>query len=300
MVKTNRTRRKKPSSGPVILSIMAVLYLFGLFGILWFAADKLSSYLKENVQVTAYFTLNTPLEQQQQTIASISEWPEVLRVEYISQEEAAAQFRDDLGENFLDVIGSNPLPASLQIYLHSSGNSKALMQEIEPDLLEMEGIYEVVAQLDLIESIEKNRKVGSLLLLSLLALFVIIAILLINNTVRLAVYSKRFLIRSMQLVGATEWFITKPFIGASIVNSLIGGLLASGLYLATAYGVGRWMQVFVFNNSITFFSREQLLKDAPVILLIILTGLLLGVLIAGLSTYISTRKYIYSRIDDLY
>lgn len=300
MSKTKSVRRRKPSSGPVILSIMAVLYLFGLFGLMWFAASKLVDYLKENVQVTAYFSIDSPESDQKQVLQTIESWPEVLRVAYISPEEAASQFKEDLGENFVEVIGSNPLPASIQVFLKSSADSKTQLSLIQTELEALNGIYEVVAQNDLIDSIDKNRKVISYLILSLLVLFVFIAILLINNTVRLSVYSKRFLIRSMQLVGATEWFITRPFVAGALLNGLIGGLIASFLYLATAYAAGSWLQNVVFNDSIVFFDWAQVISNASFYLLLICSGLVLGMFIAGLSTYISTRKYIYSRIDDLY
>jgi cell division transport system permease protein len=295
-----KVRRRKPSSTPVILSIGAVLYLFGLIGIFLFAADKMVDYLKEHVQLSAYLTLNSQNEQHRKIEKEITSWPEVLRVEYISAEEAAASFEEELGDNFTNIIGNNPLPASLQIFLKAEYGNEQTLKDIEERVASMSGVYEVVAQKDIVETIEKNRRLGSMLLLGLLGVFVLIAIILINNTVRLAVYSKRFIIRSMQLVGATEWFITRPFVWSAVINGLIGGLIAAVLYFSTAYFIGSWIQEFLFGNEMAFFSSEQIASDLPYYLLLLGSSLAAGTLIAGISTYISTRKYIYSSIDDLY
>lgn len=295
-----KVRRRKPSSTPVILSITAVLYLFGLIGIFLFAADKMVDYLKEHVQLSAYLTLNTTANQHQQIEKEIARWPEVLRTEYISAEDAAASFKEELGDNFVDIIGNNPLPASFQIFLKAEYGNEQSLKEVEKRVAALSGVYEVVAQKDIVETIEKNRRMGSMLLLGLLMVFVLIAIILINNTVRLAVYSKRFLIRSMQLVGATEWFITRPFVWSAVKNGMIGGLIAALLYFSSAYAIGSWIQEFLFGNELSFFSSEQIMADLPFYLLLLGSSLLAGTLIAGISTYISTRKYIYSSIDDLY
>ena len=208
--------------------------------------------------------------------------------EYIPKERAADQLQDELGEDFIGFLGYNPLLHSIDLRLKASYANADSISRIEKKLLDRPEVKEVFYQKSLIDLINTNLNKVSLVLLGFSAIMFFIALVLINNTIRLAIYSKRFLIRSMQLVGATESFIRLPFLEKAIANGVLSSLLAIGMLVLTLY--------FSIEQIPELLALQDPLRLA--ILVILIVGI--GVGISWGSTYMNVRKYLRIKTDLLY
>src|SRR5690606_41542750 len=212
----------------------------------------------------------------------------VLRSEYISKDSAATKLSEELGEDFVTFLGHNPLSASIDVYLHAdhanTDSVAAFIKKISAD----KQVSEVVYQESLIELINQNIRIIGLVILAFALILLVISIALINNTIRLAIYSQRFIIKSMQLVGATRSFIRTPFIGYGILHGLMGGVIAIGLLLLTLYMVQCEIPELV------------LLKNWFEFGLTFVGIILLGILNSGFSTYFAVSKYLKLKTNELY
>ncbi len=207
---------------------------------------------------------------------------------YISKEQAAITFSSELGQDFVSFLGYNPLMPSFQIKLNAADNETGKLVEIERKLKTMPKVTEVGYQRSVYEQVDKNINAIGGVLIFLASVFGMIAIVLINNTVRLNLYAQRFIIKSMQLVGASHWFIIRPFIWSSIKNGIWGWLLS----LAMLVGVMRLIPVWIpgienFFNTGAFASLYAAL-------------FIIGIAISILSSWASTRRYLNARVEDLY
>jgi cell division transport system permease protein len=212
----------------------------------------------------------------------------VKSTDYISKDEAAAKMKDELGEDFISFLGDNPLPPSIDVYLYSGYTSPDSVANIEKYILEYPFVKEVYYQESLLFLINENVNKISLFLLVLSSFLFVIALTIINNTIRLSIYSRRFIIRTMQLVGATRSFIRKPFIFQSAVNGLIAALIAMLLLLGLLYLVEEeFFMMFTFENT-----RLLLLLGVA----IIITGILINII----STFFSVNRYLSISEDKLY
>jgi cell division transport system permease protein len=278
----------KTSYVSTIISITLVLFMLGLLGIIVLNAKRVSDYVKENIGFSLYLQEETSQKQVDQLMASLQDKPFVRTAEYISKEEAAELLKADLGEDFVDFLGYNPLSASIDIYLKPDYAESDSVKWIEGELKKYPVIREVSVQKDLIDEVNANiRKIGIVILgFSILLLIVVIA--LINNTIRLAIYSKRFLIKTMQLVGATGAFIRRPFVTRGVLNGLISGVIACLLLLTVIYSVKQNMPDFIELQNFNFY--------------LILFGavILLGILISWISTALAVRKFLRIQSGDLY
>ena len=201
-----------------LVSITLVLFMLGLLGLTVLHARKLSDYVKENIGFRVYMksTVREAGIMQLQKILDATEY--VKSTEYITPEQAAEELSRDLGEDFIDFLGYNPLPPAIDLRLKASYANVDSLEMIETELMKNEDVKEVFYVKSLVHLINSNIRKISILLLGFSGLLLIIAIALINNTIRLSVYSKRFIIRSMQLVGATQSFIRRPFIFKGIAQ----------------------------------------------------------------------------------
>lgn len=289
MVEGIRPRRKRVSFFSSFVSITLVLFLIGVFVLLVYHANGLKNYLKENVQMSLLFMedANEPdiLHFEQQ----LENMPQVKRVKYISKKEARKIMAADLGEDAIDILGYNPFPPSLDIYFEASYAAPDSLEKFKKGLLEKRNnVREVFYQKALVKNIDKNIRIAGALVLFFAILFMFIALVLINNTIRLTLYSKRFLIKSMQLVGATRWFIRRPFILKSVFHGLLGGICASGLL---------WGVIYLLKQ------KFPLLKVgySPEFLVMLFPGLMfLGIIITGISSFFSMNKYLKMKLEDLY
>ena len=288
--KSTTKRRLRGSYLISLMSIMLVLFVLSLFSSLVLFANKISDYIKENIGFE--IVMNKGVKEKDiidfQHVLNKKEY--VKSTEYISQEEATRRLTEDLGEDILDWLGDveNPLLPSIDVRFKSEYANNDSIAKIEKWVMRNKNVKEVYVQKSLIHSIDKNvNKIAAILLL-VGAVLLIMAITLISHTVRLSVYSKRFVVRSMQLVGATESFIIKPLLKSFVIQGVIGSLLALALLTVFLY---RMMSDVPELASLTGFGSFAI---------IYISVLVLGILLTTLSTLFAMRKYLNADIDDLY
>lgn len=287
---SNRTtsQKLKTSAVTVVISLALVLFMLGLLGLVVINAKKLSNHIKENIGFQIVLKDTTTTAELDILKQEISSSAFTKQVDYISKDEAAKKLQKDLGEDFITFLGYNPLLPSLDVKLNSDYANIDSLAGFEKQIMQKHFVKEVIYHKDMIKQVNDNAKVISIYILLFSSLLLIVAIALINNTIRLSIYSKRFLIRTMYLVGATQGFIRKPFIMKGIRQGVIAGLvagflLAGFLILSTKY-------------------IPDLLQLQDPNLLAVLFGciVLLGVLISGLSAALSVSRYLKLKTDDLY
>lgn len=271
-----------------VISIALVLLMTGLLGLILIHAKNLSQYVRENIVLNVI--MNDDVEEAQVLAfqQKIDTDVYVLRSAYVSKDSAAAKLSEELGEDFVTFLGHNPLSASIDVFLKAEyANTDSITRFIERFSADRQ-VNEIVYQESLIETINQNIQVIGLVILAFAIILLIIAIALINNTIRLAIYAQRFIIKSMQLVGATQAFIRRPFIGYGALHGLVGGIIAIGLLLTTLY----------------FAQREipelELLTDWFEFSFIFAGVIVLGILISVFSTYFAVSKYLRLRSNELY
>ena len=283
------TRRRYNSSvATSVVSITLVLVMLGLLALTVFHAKKLSDYVKENIGFRVYIKENAPVEDiillQQRLNAAVF----VKSSEYISPEEAARELTQELGEDFIDFLGYNPLPPSIDLRVKAAYANVDSLEVIESRLMREVIVKEVFYQKSLVHLINKNIRRISMVLLGFSVLLLLIAMALINNTIRLSVYSKRFIIRTMKLVGATRGFIGRPFILRGILQGFYSALLAILVLSAILY--------FLMQQVPELVSLYDLYLYLAVFGLVIIIGMFL----AWISTFFAVRKYLKMKEDDLY
>lgn len=276
-----------------------VLYILGLFGLLIINTQKVTDYFKENVLVILYFQKGLSDQEIEPLAESISRLEYVKNAKFVSSEEAAFQYKEVIEKDFVEILGDNPLPSSIEVYLTANMGEVARNSALD-SLRNIKGVTEIDFQKDLVSSIEQNKKMVGNILVALAMLLVIVSLILVNNAIRLSVYSKRFLVKSMQLVGATEWFIIKPFVIRSIFNVLIAAVFSMVLTLFTFFFVGGWIQSNILGNSTELFSLEIFQTDIKIYCILFVTLIGLGLLIVIPGTYYATQKYLRLKVDDLY
>jgi len=206
----------------------------------------------------------------------------------VSKELAARNLTKDLGEDFVEFLGYNPLLSSIDVYMKADNANNASIESLRRQLNQNPLVKEVIYQKSLVDMVNQNIKVIGLVILAFAFILLIIAVALINNTIRLAIYSQRFLIKSMQLVGATKGFIRKPFINFGILHGMLAGLIAIILLLLTL-----------------FFAQQQvpeliILRNWFEFIAVFIGVISIGILISGLSTYFAVSKYLDQKIYNLY
>ncbi|MFP4091931.1 MAG: cell division protein FtsX [Cyclobacteriaceae bacterium] len=297
-VKDVRHRKKKKlGSYPyvsVVFSITLALFVIGLFGLLILHANRLTEMIRENVEMQVFLNRTVSENDKIQIrktlagkdyIAVLENQPQI---SFISKEEAAEAFIADTGEDFTQFLGENPLRDAFVIRIGTDYQSTEELAKIRLDIERMSGVFEVTYVENLVRSINENLAKVSLVLVGFSVLLLIIVVVLINNTIRLALFSQRFLIRSMQLVGATSGFIQRPFLTRSFFHGLSGGVFASLLL------------VFVLHYANQQIEDIERLQDPVLILALMGLLLLTGGVIGFASTYRAVRKYLAMSLDDLY
>jgi len=281
-------RRIATSYVTTIISITLVLFLMGSLGLIVLHAKKLSEYVKENIGFSIMIREGVKESGIMELKKKLDQTYFVKSTEYIPRERAAERLQDELGEDFIGFLGYNPLLPAIDLRLKAPYANNDSLGRIEQRLIANPEVKEVFYQRSLVDMINKNLDKISLILLGFSGTLLFIAIVLINNTIRLSVYSKRFLIRSMQLVGATEGFIRKPFLLRAILHGCISAFFAIAMLMG-----------------VTYFSIEQLpelleLQDLTMLIILIVLVILLGIFLSWLSTWFAVRKYLRIRTDLLY
>lgn len=281
-------RRARTSAISTVLGISLVLFMLGMLCLLLLNAQKLSNYVKENIQFQVFINDDTKDVEVTQLRKIIDAEPYTKESVLVTKEAAAEELKAEIGEDFVSFLGYNPLLTSIDIKLNSEYANPDSISWIAEEINSNEEVAEVVYSPDLIRQINENINKISLILLGFSALLMLIAIALINNTIRLAIYSKRLIIRSMQLVGATKGFIQKPFITSGILNGVYAGIIAVLLIVGALYLVQKQIPEFFELSDIEMFAK--------------LFGfvLLLGIIISGISTLFAVRRYLRLRSDKIY
>lgn len=281
-------KRSKPSYIYSIISITMVLFMLGILGHVLLFSQKLSEYFRESIEISLILKEGLSDADIFQFQKKLEKKPYIKSTRYISKDEAAKILTDDFGED-LAILGYNPLYASINFNLKSSYANTDSLTSIEAELKEYPQVGEIYYFKTIVELINQNIRKVTLLLIAISVILVLIAITLIDNTIRLAMYSNRFLIKSMQLVGATRWFIIKPFMARSILHGFISGVLAVIALVGLLYYAQTQLPTLIISSG-------DLINFGEVFVSIIV----LGVLITWFSTYISVSKYLRLKLDDLY
>ena len=272
----------------VVLSIGLVLFLLGILGLLVLNTKKMGDHFKEQISISVFLKDGAkPVEVDQlQKSLALAEYTR--SATYVSKEEAAEQHSEEIGENFIEFLGYNPLKNSIDVKLKADFVSSEQIEDIASNLASKGYVDEVSYDQPLITLLNENVKRISFWILVASAIFTFIAVLLINSSIRLSIYSKRFIIKTMQMVGATKKFIRRPFIYTNIKLGMLGAFLALLALGGTLYYV---------NDQFP----ELNLMDDPLVLGFLFVGVfLLGVLISVLSTFFATQRFLNLRTDDLY
>ncbi len=281
-------RKLRSSYITTVISISLVLFLLGIIGLLFLNAQRLSDYVKENLGFTVMVNENSREAEVQRLQKTLNASSYVREANYVSQEEAAEILEEELGEDFVEFLGYNPLLSSIEVKVYAEYANPDSMAVIEEEVLNFPQVKEVYYQKNLLHAVNDNIERISIVLGGFTILLMIIAIALINNTIRLSVYSRRFLIKTMQLVGATRGFIRRPFLVTGILNGLAGATIAIILLSLLIYGLSN-----EFEGMIGFAN----IRLIGVLFAIVI---LLGILITFISTFFAVNRYLRMNADDLY
>ncbi|QQS52617.1 MAG: cell division protein FtsX [Bacteroidota bacterium] len=287
-LKKLENRRLRSSFIISTISISLLLLLLGVVGVLLLNTNRLSNYVKENIHFKVIISEQLREAEIFRIQKALDARPYVKETKYITKEQAAVELQEALGEDFLTTLGYNPLLPTIEVNFYASYANNDSIAVIENDLKEFEGIKEVYYQKNLIQAVNENVKKISLFILFFSAFLFLIALTLINNTVRLSVYSKRFLIRTMQLVGATPGYIRKPFLLAGLLQGFVSALVAISLLTAMIYFIQKQVEGMVK------------LTDLKLLLALYAIVLFLGLLLNWFSTYLAVTRYIHIKTDKLY
>ena len=273
-----------------LMSIALVLFLLGVFALLMMHAQKLSNHLKENIGFEVVMNSNVKEDNILKLQKELDAMPAVKSTTYITKDEAIRRLSEDLGEDFLQWLGNedNPLLPSIDVRFKADYANNDSLNLIQTQLLKNKDIKEIYYHKSLVNLINQNmNRIGLGLMIASLVLL-IIAITLIRNTIRLSIYSKRFLVRSMQLVGATPAYIRRPFIRSGIAQGFFGALIADAFLALLLYGLYQRLP------------ELTLIQDYTIIICIFGGIIVLGILLGGLSTRSALRKYLNADVDKLY
>lgn len=290
-------KKKKIGSYPnamIVMSLTAALFLIGFCGLLVIQSKKLVSIIRQNIEVRVFLNKEVGKAGQDSILQIIQRKPFVLKstetqpITFVSKEEAAKEFIEGTKEDFATFLGENPLRDSYRVKIQEEFFEEAKLQQIKKDLETIKSVYEVVYQEDLADNINRNVTKIYIVLASFALVMLIIIVLLVNNTIKLAIYSQRFLIRSMQLVGATNGFIQRPYVLRGAIQGLVGGVLAGIMLIG--------LQQLAIRN----VEGLAMLQEYDKIVMLVVIVLALGIMIGVASTYQSLARYLRMTLDDLY
>ena len=281
-------RRLISSYFSVVLSISLVLFLLGLLGLFLINSNQLSRYFKEQIPVSIYLKDAAKEVEIDQLRQSLEMADYTKSATYVSKEEAAEQHIETIGEDYLEFLGYNPLQNSIDVELLADFVTSAQLKDIANEIGAKDFVAEVEYDELLVELFDKNIKRISFYVLLFSGLLLVIAVLLINSSIRLSVYAKRFTIKTMQMVGATKHFIRRPFIWKSIRLGLIGAFIAM---------VGVAFAIYMFDKA---WPQLGLMSDTMLLGGLFLFIVIMAILISWVSTFFATQRFLNLRTDELY
>lgn len=283
------TKRKLRSSYfTTIISISLVLFVVGVIGLLLLNAQKLSKHVKENIGFSVILNDGVKEVDMIRLQKSLDAKKFVKTTEYITKERAAKDLQEDLGEEFVDFLGYNPLLPSIEVRLYAQYANPDSVDIIEKELLEYNQVKEVAYQKSLIDIVNKNIKKISIVLFAFSGMLMIIALSLINNTIRLSVYARRFLIKTMQLVGATKAFVRAPFVAKSIIHTIYSVCITYALLSGLIYLLDKELP------------ELAILSDIDTLAILFGGVFIVGLFIVWTSTWFAVNRYLRLKTNELY
>lgn len=281
-------RRLHSSYASVVVSIALVLFIVGILGLILLKSSKIANHFKEEVVMSLFFKDNTTKKQIDNFREKLLKEKFTKNIYYISKKDAAMAYQKDLGEDFLDFLGENPLKNGIDLYLKATYVTPEKMDELKEKFSKNRLIIDVSYDKPLVKQLTKNIKRISFWLLILSSFLGLVAIILINSSIRLSIYAKRFNIKTMQMVGATKSFIRRPFIWQSIKLGFIGAIIAI---------IGVAVIVYYLNK---YIPALELLKDYLSLGYVIGGILLTAFVITWISTFFATQRFLNLQTNDLY
>lgn len=283
-----QNRRLISSYFSVVISIALVLFLMGLLGLLVLNTKKIADHFKEQIALTIYLKDTAKEVEITQLNKSLALAEYTKSTTYVSKEEAAEAHSKEIGEDFMDFLGYNPLQNSIDVYVKADYITSGEIDTIATEIQSKNFVDEVVYDKPLIALLNENVARISFWVLIISGIFTFIAVLLINSSIRLSVYSKRFTIKTMQMVGATKSFIRKPFIWKSVKLGMVGAVLAL---------IGMGAILYYMDKT---FPELNLLSDTLLLIGLFAGVFLMGIVITWLSTYFATQRFLNLKTDELY
>ncbi len=281
-------KRSTPSYIMAIVGVSLVLFLLGILGWIIINANKLGQYFKENIAMNVYIRENVSARDSASLVQYIIAKPYVKNYEYVTKDLAKQKYLQDGNKDWGALLDRNPLPASIDFRITKEYASIDSLSKIKADLLQNIAVSDVQYPQSLVENLNNIINKISIILLSVIVIISILVIFLIDNTIRLAMFSNRFLIKTMQMVGATRWFISRPMDLRAFINGLISGLLAVGGLIAV---------IILAENQLPYLKA---LRDYPLLIVLFIVIILLGICISFFSTHRSVLKYLKMKLDELY
>lgn len=293
ILKQEKTYKKRTSFWPTIISMTLVLFIVGLLGVVSIYAKHLAKFYQQNFEVFVFYTDSTNTDQAKQIELQVKKLSFVNSTVFIDREIAARKEIKRLGNDFIKTLGYNPIPHTLQLNIKADFAEEGKMDLIEKQLRLLPNVDDVKYAKDdlgknLLTQINKNFKTVEFILLALAVIFLVIALALINSTVRINMFARRFIIKSMQYVGASDWFIIRPFLGMYSIYALLSVFLAISMLSGIVYVVETHLQQ---NNWQLFIVQYASLAGFL---------LVLALLISLISVFFSTKRYLKLKIDQLY
>ncbi len=285
---STKVKKGKATYAYSIIGVALVLFLLGSLGYMVINVGQLSKTIKENIEIAVIFNDGTRDEMGQKMKAILDRQSFTKSSEFITKEMAAEICKRDLGEDYSKILDYNPLYSSINLHLHSNYMNKDSLIRIERFINQSNIVREVNYKKNLVDIMNSNVKRVGLMILFVSLFLIFSVIILIDNTIRLAMFSNRFLIKTMQMVGATRWFIAKPFNIRGVINGIISSLLAIGGILLLRVFAETWLPE---------------LKNLAInkwLFILCFTILAMGIVISLLSTHRSVIKYLRTQLDDLY
>jgi cell division transport system permease protein len=286
--RTASIKRGKPSYFMSILGVTLVLFLLGVIGWLVINANKLGDYFKENVEVRAYLRGDLNPKDSIYLMDYITAKPYVKSIQYVSKEEGKKQYMQEENEDWSKVLTENPLPNAIYFRIKKQYVNLDTLTAIKADIEAQTYVSDVKYPEALVGKLNKNIRIVSIALLAIVIIIAIVVIILIDNTIRLAMFSNRFLIKTMQMVGATRWFIAKPLNLRAVINGAASGLIAAaGLYIL----------IMIAETKLVWLKT---IHDSKLLIMLFLILIITGIAITVFSTHRSVIKYLRMKLDELY
>lgn len=282
------SKRSQPSYFMAILGVSLILIMLGVLGWLVINANKLGQYFKENVEVRVYVRENVSAKDSTALVEYINTRPYVKSSEYVTKALARQKYLEDGNQDWVGVLQNNPLPASINFKVKGDYAVTDSLQKIQADLVQNIAVSDVQYPQSLVSSLNNMIRKISIILLVVAVAISILVIVLIDNTIKLAMFSNRFIIKTMQMVGATRGFIAKPMNTRAIINGALSGIIAVAVIIGVIIFAEKWLP------------EIRALRDYTLLSILFISIILLGVVISFVSTHRSVIKYLKMKLDDLY